>query len=167
MAEVKTVLGVNTSHDTSVAVIVDGEVSDVFEEERSRRAKYWSPHSEVSKTKTHDDFGLLCIDHKQLHHPDYLAFASFDRRELKLHVNNRVFKDRLLQGEMIKDFSAQQLNLARLEDMQQKYPEAIKEFEVVTSLANSEHMGEDDLINEAIANQVECEVYDFKQEHHY
>ena len=29
-----TVLGVNTSHDTAVAVVVDGEVKHVYEEER-------------------------------------------------------------------------------------------------------------------------------------
>jgi predicted NodU family carbamoyl transferase len=165
--EGKTVLGINTSHDTAVAVIIDGEVEDVFEEERSRRAKYWSPHSEFSPEKGYSEFGLLCIDHKQLHKPDYLAFASFDRRELKFDVHKRVFKDRLLQGEMIKDFSAQQLNLARLEDIQNKYPNEIKEFESITSLANSEFEGEDDLINEALAHQVECQKYDFKQEHHY
>ena len=165
--EGKTILGINTSHDTAVAVLIDGEVEDVFEEERSRRSKYWSPHTEFSEQDGYDNFGLLCIDHKQLHKPDYLAFASFDRRELKLNTHKRVFKDRLLQGEMIKDFSAQQLNLARLEDIQQKYPNEIKEFEVVTSLANSKHMGQDDHINEAIAGQLECKVYDFKQEHHY
>ena len=162
MSEVKTVLGINTSHDTAVAVVEDGVLVDVFEEERSRRSKYWSPADEQDR----EHFGLLCIDHKQLHKPDYLAFASFDRRELKLHVNKRVFKDRLLQGEMIKDFSAQQLNLARLEEMSVKYPE-IKEFEVITSLANSEYEGEDDLLNESIAQQVDCQQYDFKQEHHY
>ena len=119
MSEVKTVLGLNTSHDTAVEVVEDGVLVDVFEEERSRRSKYWSPADEQDR----EHFGLLCIDHKQLHKPDYLAFASFDRRELKLHVNKRVFKERLLQGEMIKDFSAQQLNLARLEEMSVKYPE--------------------------------------------
>ena len=43
MSEVKTVLGINTSHDTAVAVLKDGVLVDVFEEERSRRSKYWSP----------------------------------------------------------------------------------------------------------------------------
>tara|TARA_B100000809_G_scaffold204856_1_gene206379 strand:- start:1892 stop:3082 length:1191 start_codon:yes stop_codon:yes gene_type:complete len=163
MSEVKTVLGVNTSHDTSVAVLEDGVVVDVFEEERSRRSKYWSPASEGN----YETFGLLCIDHKQLHKPDYLAFASFDRRELKVNVHKRVFKDRIMQGEMIKDFSAQQCNLARLEDIQNKYPNEIQDFQFITSLANSEHYGEDDLINEAVASQVGVDSYDFKQEHHY
>ena len=42
MKQGDTVLGVNTSHDTSVAVIQDGEVKAVYEEERSRRSKYLS-----------------------------------------------------------------------------------------------------------------------------
>ena len=44
-----TVLGVNTSHDTAVAVVVDGEVKHVYEEERSRRAKYWSPRDDADE----------------------------------------------------------------------------------------------------------------------
>ena len=39
MDKVKTILGVNISHDTSVAVVEDGEVKHVYEEERSRRSK--------------------------------------------------------------------------------------------------------------------------------
>ena len=99
-----TVLGVNTSHDTAVAVVVDGEVKHVYEEERSRRAKYWSPRDDSSEGDngvSYDEMGLLCIDHKQLHSPDYLAFASFDRRDFHITVHDRVFRDRLLQQEMV------------------------------------------------------------------
>ena len=171
-----TVLGVNTSHDTAVAVLEDGVLVDVFEEERSRREKYWSPIDELIPDKhnnenlrnsEYDEFGLLCIDHKQLHEPDYLAFASFDRRQLNIGIKDRVKKDRLLQGEMIKDFSSQQLSMTRLEEIKKKYPNVITDFEMITSLANSEHMGQDDLVNDAIARQVNVKKFDFKQEHHY
>jgi len=168
MSEVKTVLGINTSHDTAVAVLEDGELVDVFEEERSRRSKYWSPSDRVTSVEEEwDSFGLLCIDHKQLHKPDYLAFASFDRRAFNINVSKRVYKDRILQGEMIKDFSAQQLSMARLLEIRDKYPNDIKDFDIITSLANSEHRNEDDLINQALAEQCQVEKYDFKQEHHY
>ena len=43
MKDKEIILGINTSHDTSVAVLEDGVLIDVFEEERSRRSKYWSP----------------------------------------------------------------------------------------------------------------------------
>ena len=67
MKEGDIVLGVNTSHDTSVAVISDGEVKAVYEEERSRRSKYWSPVEDSNGDTPYDELGLLCIDHKQLH----------------------------------------------------------------------------------------------------
>ena len=85
MKDKEIILGINTSHDTSVAVLEDGVLIDVFEEERSRRSKFWSPVED----HPYDNFGLLCIDHKQLHHPNYLALASFDRREMRVEVNKR------------------------------------------------------------------------------
>ena len=119
-----TVLGVNTSHDTAVAVVVDGEVKHVYEEERSRRAKYWSPRDDSSEGDngvSYDEMGLLCIDHKQLHSPDYLAFASFDRRDFHITVHDRVFRDRLLQQEMVAEFSKQQLSRTRLNEIQKQF----------------------------------------------
>ena len=52
------IVGINHSHDTSVAVVVDGQVQSVFEEERSRRHKHWTPSDDY-----HEDMGLLCIEH--------------------------------------------------------------------------------------------------------
>ena len=119
-----TVLGVNTSHDTAVAVVVDGEVKHVYEEERSRRAKYWSPRDDADEEGngvSYDELGLLCIDHKQLHSPDALAFASFDRRDFHITLHDRVFRDRLLQQEMISEFRKQQLSRKRLNEIQEQF----------------------------------------------
>ena len=54
MKDKEIILGINTSHDTSVAVLEDGVLIDVFEEERSRRSKYWSPVED----HPYDNFGL-------------------------------------------------------------------------------------------------------------
>ena len=54
------ILGVNISHDTSVAVVEDGEVVSVYEEERSRRTKWWSPVEDSANE--YEELGLLCID---------------------------------------------------------------------------------------------------------
>ena len=164
MKDKEIILGINTSHDTSVAVLEDGVLTDVFEEERSRRSKYWSP---VDGQPYEDGFGLLCIDHKQLHRPTHLALASFDRRELRVELNKRVYRDRILQEKLIGEFSAQQLSMERLDEIKEKYPNEITDFEKADSLATSKWKGEDDLINEALAQQVDVEQYDFKQEHHY
>ena len=135
----------------------------MFEEERSRRSKYWSPVED----HPYDNFGLLCIDHKQLHNPTHLALASFDRREMRVEVNKRVYRDRILQEKLIGEFSAAQLSMQRLEEIKDKYPNEIIEFKKHDSMATSKWKGEDDLINEALAKQVNVEQYDFKQEHHY
>ena len=163
MKDKEIILGINTSHDTSVAVLEDGVLIDVFEEERSRRSKYWSPVEDHPS----DNFGLLCIDHKQLHNPTHLALASFDRREMRVEVNKRVYSDRILQEKLIGEFSAAQLSMQRLEEIKDKYPNEIIEFKKHDSMATSKWKGEDDLINEALAKQVNVEQYDFKQEHHY
>ena len=163
MKDKEIILGINTSHDTSVAVLEDGVLIDVFEEERSRRSKYWSPVED----HPYDNFGLLCIDHKQLHNPTHLALASFDRREMRVEVNKRVYSDRILQEKLIGEFSAAQLSMQRLEEIKDKYPNEIIEFKKHDSMATSKWKGEDDLINEALAKQTNVEQYDFKQEHHY
>ena len=116
-----TVLGINTSHDTAVAVIQDGEVKHVYEEERSRRSKYWSPAEDSGGKEAYEELGLLCIDHKQLHSPEYLAFASFDRRDFHIDVHERVRRDRLLQREMVDEFSKQQLSKKRLDEIQEQF----------------------------------------------
>ena len=163
MKDKEIILGINTSHDTSVAVLEDGVLIDVFEEERSRRSKYWSPVED----HPYDNFGLLCIDHKQLHNPTHLALASFDRREMRVEGNKRGYSDRILQEKLIGEFSAAQLSMQRLEEIKDKYPNEIIEFKKHDSMATSKWKGEDDLINEALAKQVNVEQYDFKQEHHY
>tara|TARA_B100000073_G_scaffold218776_1_gene182016 strand:- start:415 stop:1545 length:1131 start_codon:yes stop_codon:yes gene_type:complete len=151
------ILGVNISHDTSCAVIEDGEVVSVYEEERSRRSKWWSPTDDNSNV--YEDLGLLSIDHKQLHRPDLLTFASFDRRDLKLDFKDRVLKDRVLQGELISVLSEQQLTRDRLEYIAKTYKDAINPIH--------EHLHEDELICQSIANQCQVEKYNFIPEHHY
>ena len=151
------ILGVNISHDTSCAVIEDGEVVSVYEEERSRRSKWWSPTDDSSNV--YEDLGLLSIDHKQLHRPDLLTFASFDRRDLKLDFKDRVLKDRVLQGELISVLSEQQLTRDRLEYIAKTYKDAINPIH--------EHLHEDELICQSIANQCQVEKYNFIPEHHY
>lgn len=151
------ILGVNISHDTSCAVIEDGEVISVYEEERSRRSKWWSPTDDSSNV--YEELGLLSIDHKQLHRPDLLTFASFDRRDLKLDFKDRVLKDRVLQGELISVLSEQQLTRDRLEYIAKTYKDAINPIH--------EHLHEDELICQSIANQCQVEKYNFIPEHHY
>ena len=151
------ILGVNISHDTSVAVVEDGEVVSVYEEERSRRTKWWSPVEDSANE--YEELGLLCIDHKQLHEPDVLTFASFDRRAIALEFKDKVLKDRVLQGELISAFSAQQLTRERIEELNEKFKDLMR--------ISIDREDEDHLICKAIADQCQVDSYNFVPEHHY
>lgn len=159
-----TVLGINTSHDTAVAVIQDGEVKHVYEEERSRRSKYWSPIEDSGGENAYEELGLLCIDHKQLHSPEALAFASFDRRDFNIDIHDSVRRDKLLQQEIVSAFAHQQVSRGRLQEIQDNFGQSVFK-------KNDVRVDEDERINDMLAGQVfgeqEKVSYDFKKEHHY
>ena len=140
------ILGVNTSHDTTVAWVEDGEVRNVFEEERCRRSKYWSPGSDVA----HDQVKLLAIDHYQLHQPDAVAFATYDRRQVNVHFADFVQEDRLLQKDLIQEFTKEQLSLERLKEIQKNFPKAILDI-------SEDFLDADQMINESILEQINTE----------
>ena len=109
------IVGINHSHDTSVAVVVDGQVQSVFEEERSRREKYYTPQDPFNDA-------LLCIEHYGVNiDADMVAFATFDRRDKKVVLGEKVLQDRLLQKNLIKAFSEQQLSEKRFKELQEKF----------------------------------------------
>ena len=151
------ILGVNTSHDTAVAVVEDGIVKHVYEEERSRRSKYWSPSEDNNGDEPYEELGLVCIEHKQLHSPDYLAFASFDRRDFKVNVTDKVKHDRELQQALIKDISSQQLSYEHLVSIQSEYGSSVFQ-------KNTRKEDEDEYINKSISQQeIEC-IWHYKNE---
>ncbi len=76
------ILGVNTSHDTSVAQITDDTIDFVFDEARFRRVKYWDP-----RLLRDDDYGLQCVAQRNIEKPDHLIFTTFDRRNVKFHFD--------------------------------------------------------------------------------
>lgn len=156
------IIGVNTSHDTAVAVVEDGVVKHVYEEERSRRSKYWSPSEDNGGEKPYAELGLLCIEHKQLHEPDHLAFASFDRRNFNIKLKDKVRRDRELQSTLIEDFKSQQLSRQRIDALHDKWGSTVFAKNIISEK-------EDELINNALAKQIQplSDDYEFKQEHHY
>ena len=69
------IIGINISHDTSVAEVENGELKYCHDEARFRRHKFWDP----DKLDPQHDKGLQCIDQEQIKEPDHLIFATFDR----------------------------------------------------------------------------------------
>lgn len=157
--EKEVILGVNTSHDTAVAVIEDGVVKHVYEEERSRRSKYWSPSEDSNDN--YAELGLVCIEHKQLHEPDHVAFASFDRRHFDVKFTDKTMTDRELQQAVIRDFTAQQLSRKRLNEIQTEHGTSVFKKSQIDDK-------EDTVINESLLDQIRpTGEVDFKHEHHY
>ena len=150
------IVGINHSHDTSVAVVVDGQVQSVFEEERSRREKYYTPQDPFNDA-------LLCIEHYGVNiDADMVAFATFDRRDKKVVLGEKVLQDRLLQKNLIKAFSEQQLSEKRFKEIQEKFGKnVVVEFAEVNMSADHDY-------NQCFANQFDKDSVNFewKLEHH-
>ena len=110
-----TILGINISHDTSIAVVHNGELVDVFEEERCRRKKYWAP-------KAHETTLLQSIEQKiNTDTIDEVVFTSFDRRNYLYEVPEELKLDRLATREFAKSFTESQHSRQRLEELANQY----------------------------------------------
>jgi len=156
------ILGVNISHDPSVAQMTDGIVDFLFEEERHRREKYWTP--KVIKNGDGSQHGeeYLSIIQRGIPRPDEIVFSSFDRRVMEVVWNNEKEFDfnRLRQLKMAEEFSKEQLTQERLDFLHDKYTEYFK---------MSHELPQDDLtLCDAIANQFEIgkEEYHYEINHH-
>ena len=79
------IIGVNISHDTSLAQITDGDIDFICDEARYRRSKYWSPQATgMMKEGQAAQVGMVSIIHKDIKDVDKLIFASFDRRQFEV-----------------------------------------------------------------------------------
>jgi len=150
------ILGINISHDASIAIVEDGKVTDVFEEERCRRVKYWAPHSG-------EETLYQCIEVKQLDDIDEVVFTSFDRRQYPVKVDKELSQDRMYSREFIGALESQQLSRERIEELVEKYPE----FSLVTDYTDQDKIIMDDIATK----QLELRTGDYRyqvahHEHH-
>lgn len=135
-----TILGINISHDTSIAVVKDGVLVDVFEEERCRRSKYWGPKGDDSEEL------LQCIEQKiDTEKIDEVVFSSFDRRMYDYSISPELAQDRLRSREFIADVTQQQLCRNRLEEISDKYPE---DFKLEENSNDADYIIMDDIITQ-------------------
>ena len=100
------ILGVNISHDSTVCELEDGIVLNLYEEERCRRKKYWSPKH-----------------YPELKDVDHVVFASFDRRHTDLEVDGHIGLDKIWSRTFLKDVRLKQLSRERMDDLHILYPE--------------------------------------------
>lgn len=150
------IMGVNISHDTSVSVVEDGEVKHVWEEERVRREKYWSPGSSVP----HDKVKLMTIDTMQLSDIEHVAFATYDKRQLKLQFKDDFYENRVRQKEIIEILNKEQLSLKVLDKIADENPE-LRDIEFTNVTA-------DETIIDSICQQLQNPKVHFNiGNHHY
>jgi len=112
------ILGINISHDASVAGIVDGEVTFVYDEARFRRNKYWAPDYGGDESCIYD-----CIEHKLCTDDwDAIIFASFDRRNMKFNLqDDTLIFNRMNARDFLADVSAKPLTHSRMQELQEKF----------------------------------------------
>ncbi len=157
------IIGVNISHDTSLAQITDGEIDFICDEARFRRSKYWSPQSTGAINRDQPpQVGMVSIVHRDIQPPDKLIFASFDRRQFELEWGEDVQFDRQLQRKMIEFFKAAQFTRARMEEFKLEFPRAIKIIGVPEDSEDRDY-----ILCDAVAEQLEIEEYDFVPEIHH
>ena len=149
------ILAINTSHDTSIVTAKDGIITNVWEEERHRRSKYWSPKP--------SDCNLLTLVQRGVSQPDHLIFASFDRRVLRVEFSNEVREDRLLQRDIANAFAHEQVTMTRLRDIEEEFNKD-QERKRITITHDKEG---DNEINKVISEQLESKEFVFDETKHH
>jgi predicted NodU family carbamoyl transferase len=151
------IVGVNISHDTSVAEVENGKLISCHDEARFRRHKYWDP----DKLDEDHDRGLQCIVQAGIEEPDHLIFATFDRRNVIWHIDGSLIEDRLLAEEFAKDCQAEQLTYDRCMVLQEKYKDHL---EVEFLQDGDSDMRVADMINDY---HWQKPAYHLEPEHHF
>ena len=149
-----TILGVNISHDTSIAVVKNGVLVDVFEEERCRRKKYWSP-KEDEKTLIQSIEQKINVDAI-----DEVVFASFDRRDYTYNVDSELTQDRIRTREFKEEFSHRQLTREKLENLAEKW----EEFQFQFCSNTGDEIIMDDIVTEQLG--LPRGEYQYNIDHH-
>lgn len=110
-------LGINISHDTSVATLEDGVITNLYEEERCIRKKYYDPNKELPN-------GLQCIEQYNLTEgAELVAFSSYDRRDIEYSIDVNKSFDPIFVKRFLQDFTQSPLSIARLDELKEEYSE--------------------------------------------
>ena len=155
------IIGINSSHDTSLCIMEDGEVKELFEEERERRDKYYSPNINNPELHVVDSKGVADALINEDGTPcGELIFASFDRRICQIDMDKEyLMENRLIAEEVAAAFAKEQLSLKRLEEISEEFPKLGLKFDW--------HEDMDEAIHDAMCKQFhEVEEYHFDIEHH-
>ena len=87
------ILGINISHDPSIAHITDDKIDYVHDEPRFRRDKWWTPEPR--------NYQYLSIPRSLVEQPDHIVVATFDRRHYGVFVDGEMVFDRKVGDELM------------------------------------------------------------------
>jgi predicted NodU family carbamoyl transferase len=110
------ILGINISHDTSVALVDEqtGEVLDVYEEERAIRNKYYDPNP---------DKELQVLYQHDMEDVNHVVFSSYDRRDFEIEIDPRLSENRELKQELVGIMESKQLSRKDFADIFESFDE--------------------------------------------
>ena len=110
------ILGINISHDTSIALVDEqtGEVLDVFEEERAIRNKYYDPNP---------DKELQVLYQHDMEDVNHVVFSSYDRRDFEIEIDPRLSENRELKQELVGIMESKQLSRKDFADIFESFEE--------------------------------------------
>jgi len=153
------VIGINISHDTSVAEVENGELKYCHDEARFRRHKFWDP----DKLDEQHDKGLQCIEQTNIEEPDHLIFATYDRRNIIWSARRSLIEDRMLAEKFAADMRKEQLSSSRIDVIQQEYNQHL-DIDFLDSADDNGDFYFADMIN---SYHWDKEAYHLEPEHHF
>ena len=160
------IIGYNSSHETSLCQFDSDtwELEFLFEEERFRRVKQWTPEPPQHQ--------LLCIEREVIQTPDHFIGCSFDRRAFGddnmggLAWNRDYLKYNKKLNRQLLDFIAQeQMTEDRLIEFNSTFPNVFTEFNL-DKLKNCDGQVRDDFLHSTVAEQLFLEEYVYEIQHH-
>lgn len=160
------IIGINSSHDTSLCIMEDGKVMELFEEERERRDKYYSPSNDNPELHVIDSKGIAdALLNEDGSMAGELVFASFDRRVCDIDMDKEyLMEHRLIAEEVAAALSKEQLTSKRIDEIAAEFPKL--------GMKKNEHMDGDETIHDAMCKQFHAsnnkrlDEYHFDTEHH-
>jgi len=155
-------LGINISHDASIAIVQAGKLLECHDESRIRRDKYWSP-GENDETPFYESIDRLQDKHRDGNWINFkdIIFASFDRRSIELVLDKgELCHDRIKARELLAELKEEPLGAKRLEYFVLKYGE--KNFSYDLS-----HKNDENIIDEIRNNQLDSATSYFVPDAHH
>ena len=177
------VLGINTSHETSICSMTDGKIDYYHEEARWNRDKHYCPDL-AHLDDDNGEWGMLCLDHAFEETPadqwDTIGIASFDRRNVDFRISEGepefienvgamgmepidVNMDRMMFEDLADFMRSEPVTPERIEEARSIF-KGQEENPIIHAFANTSI---DQQLNSGLAKKYNIEKFDFLQNEHH